>query len=552
MDPSDLGNAFVNRLVSGIKEKTVRIAEQRLGQALNVQETPQEAVLAFISSSVTSGAARLDVRVETNDLVLTHDGKMLHPTDIDSMLQGRANSLSDLARGLQLHLAEKGAKLELSFVSAQGMHQASLQHSTLPKIADADLNELKLSGMTTRVRLVGSGNYRRVNQALGNELPEIALIRRRCLFAPLEIVINGKALDRHAHLPLSLLTGEKFHRDPSLAVAAFPSFPGQGTLVDLSHVAPLLQSIQSGICGIARTSTEACWYQLKDGVARPMADIAWPSRTWGFVGFTDTGSGATETDINTLTAQMTRALFELVRKGELNGQDNIVEALSFLERQRATLLSLGSTAIDIDRTFLSLREATCPSSDPRVLNSRLELAGSLESQGEDQEASEHYAEILPVWENEALNHFDKYRFEEGATLWQKALALHEKIGTDPLTLAEKNLRLAEIGKEQRLGCAEPSYRRALSLLESSDQPDLPKRLRALLGLAEVLKRNRVVTDSLRYAEQAHRLQLELDGGNETKHLVPILKLQGELHDLLGDYVRSTDFEQKALLLKFRR
>ncbi len=552
MDPSDLGNAFVNRLVSGIKEKTVRIAEQRLGQALNVQESPEEAVLAFISASVTSGAARLDVRVENNDLVLTHDGKMLHPAEVDNLVQGKTSPHCNLARGLRLHLAEKGSKLEVSFVSALGMHHALLQHSSAPKIGEADLSELKLSGMTTRIRLVGNGNYRRVSQALGNELPEIALMRRRCLFVPIDIIINGKALDRYDHIPTSLLTGVKFHRDPNQALASPPSSPTQGTLVDLSHVAPQLQSIQSGICGIARTSAEAGWYRLRDGVAHPLADIPWPSRTWGFVVLTETDSRLTETDINTLTAQMSQALFDIVRKGELSNQDTVVEALTFLERQRGTLLSLGSTAIEIDRTFLALREASCPSSDPRVLNSRLELAGSLESQGQDSEANQHYAEILPIWENEALNHFDKYRFEEGASLWQKALALHEKIGTDPVLLSEKHLKLAEIGKEQRLGCAEPSYRRALSLLDAADQPDLSKRLRALLGLAEVLKRNRVVTDSLRYAEQAHRLQLELDSGNETKNLVPILKLQGELHDLLGDYVLSTDFEQRALLLKFQR
>ena len=41
-------------------------------------------------------------------------------------------------------------------------------------------------------------------------------------------------------------------------------------------------------------------------------------------------------------------------------------------------------------------------------------------------------------------------------------------------------------------------------------------------------------------------------GKETRDLVPVLKLQAEIYDLMNDYSRSTDFEQKAMLLKFRR
>ena len=60
---------------------------------------------------------------------------------------------------------------------------------------------------------------------------------------------------------------------------------------------------------------------------------------------------------------------------------------------------------------------------------------TIRGEGNAEEAHRQYAEVLPIWESEALNHFDKYRFEEGAALWQKALMLHEKLGTEPSKVA---------------------------------------------------------------------------------------------------------------------
>ena len=137
-------------------------------------------------------------------------------------------------------------------------------------------------------------------------------------------------------------------------------------------------------------------------------------------------------------------------------------------------------------------------------------------------------------------------------LWQRALSLREKLGTDPNDLVDKYVYLAEIGREQRMGFAEQAFRRALQLHRNCGVDNKEREYKILLGLAQVLKKNRVLTESLKLAETAQQLMQELHDGRETKALVPVLKLQAEIHDLLNDYGRSTEFEQKAMLLKFKR
>lgn len=552
MDNAEQTGGIMGRLVSEFKDRTIKLAEDQLRKVLpTTQETPEEAVLGFVASAVAAGAQRLEVRVESNDLLLTHDGKMLHPTEVSGLRRGSATH-RELSQALRLHLASPEGKIEVQFLSPIGMHKAAFSGSGEPALSAADLGDLKLARMTTRIILRGTGNYRRVNQAMGNELPEFGLIRRRCFMAPLDLQLSGRSLTRYTGLPVSLVTGSNFHTDSAQALAGLPSSPSLGLNADLSDLAGRLQSIKAGVCGIAKNPAEAGWYRVVQGVARPLLEAAWPARTWGLVVLHDeTSAERVSAEVDLLAAGLVRELYEAYSTAS-SVHEVSEEILGFLEQQRALLQTIGLAQIDLDRTFLKLRQTCSPSSDPRVLNSRLELASSLEARGESEEALAQYGKVLPVWESEALNHFDKYRFEEGAAVWQKSLMLHEKLGTPAAELAAKNLKLAEIGKEQRLGFAEQAYRRALQLYRSLPQSRPAEELTALLGLAEVLKKNRVLTDSLRYAEEAEKAQLALSEGKETRELVPILKLQAELHDMLGDYGRSTELEQKALLLKFRR
>lgn len=545
--------SFLGRLASSLKDKTIKIAESHLIKTLQSENTPDEAILGLVSSAVAAGAQRLEVRVENNDLVLTHDGRLLNINEVER-LPSPVGSIAELSQALLLHLSSEGAKVILQFISPLGMHSANLIGTKSPNLSDADLNDLKLAKMTTRLYLCGTGNYRRINQAMGNELPEVLLIRRRAFLAPLEITISGKVLPTANSLPPSFLTTTSFGGTPYKTLTTIASLPELGQRVDLQHVNPHLQAVSSGLCGVAINAAESGWYQLHQGVARPLTGVAESPQTWGYLVLRDDAKGeALATDIALLSSQMLNALYQGITTSihsTISSTTN--DILAYLEKERQTLIALGHNAVDLDQTFLSLRANSAPSSDPKLLNNRLDLATSLEMAGRLEESKEQYAQVLPIWESEALNHFDKYRYSEGAALWQKALQLHEKLGTDPNEIAAKYLKLAKIGKDQRLGFAEQSYRRALQILRSLSPHNRTHELEALLGLAEVLKKNRVLTESLHFAEDAEKLQIELCGGKETKDLVPLLKLQAEIYGLLDDYAHSTELEQRALLLKFRR
>ena len=539
-------SGIVNRFVSGIKEKTVKFAESKLQKS--IQEVPEEAILGFVASAVRLGAQRLEVRIQGTDLVLAHDARKISEAVAGQLHRG-VEGLPELSKAFRLHLGHEEGAIQLGFLTENGMFCGTYKGFAAPKIEQADLNDMVLGKITTRIILKGSGNYRRVNQAMGNELPEVSLIRKRCFLTPLDIVISGRPLERYTKLPESLVTGTNFEREHHQTLSTMISTPSQGTVVNLSHLAPQLRAISAGMCGISRSGADAGWFHLANGIARPLPNINWPSRSWGYVAISDMSLGSLlEAEISLLIKALTASLFEAIQH---KTSDRAEEALSYLEANRATLSEAGHAPVDQDRVFLRLRELLSPSSDPRVLNSRLELAASLEAAGKSDESQELYADVLPIWESEALNHFDKYRYEEGAALWQRALSLREKLGTDQNELADKYLYLAEVGKEQRLGFAEQSFRRCLQLIRICGVEDKEREYKVLLGLAQVLKKNRVLTESLRLAEEAQKLMTEIRG-KETRDLVPVLKLQAEIYDLMNDYSRSTDFEQKAMLLKFKR
>jgi len=547
MDSPQSKDSIVGRLVSGFKERTVQLAQSKLGGT--VEGLPEEAVLGLVASAVRLGATRLEVRTQGNDLVITHNAKQLSENEVKQLHRG-VQSLPELSKAFRLLCGEEKSSLELQFLTETDMLSASFSGFSAPTLAQVDLNDLKLGEMTTRFLLKGKGNYRRVNQAMGNELPEVNLIRKRCFLAPLDLVVAGRNLDRYSRLPESLITGSNFENEHHPALSTLAATPSQGVAADLGHLKGKLRAIQAGVCGIAANAGDSGWFQLVNGIARPLPDLPSATRTWGFISLYDTAQIETlNQDVQLLTHALTNELFSSVRT---NAGSKAEESLSFLEQNREVLASAGHTQVEIDRTFLSLRERISPSSDPRVLNNRLELASSLEASGKTEESEKLYKEVLPVWESEALNHFDKYRYEEGAALWQRALSLREKLGTDAGTLADKYLYLAEIGRDQRLGFAEQAFRRSLQFLRACETRDKEREYRVLLGLAQILKKNRILTESLRLAEEAQQCQLEINDGRETKALVPVLRLQAEIHDLMNDYGKSTEFEQKAMLLKFKR
>ena len=120
MDSSQPNQSIVNRFVSGFKEKTVKLAESKLAGVFT-EEVPDEAILGFVASAVVLGAQRLEVRVQANDLILTHDGRKLTEAEATNLHRG-VQSLPELSKGARLHLGkDKNGQLEIHFLTETDM-----------------------------------------------------------------------------------------------------------------------------------------------------------------------------------------------------------------------------------------------------------------------------------------------------------------------------------------------------------------------------------------------------------------------------------------------
>ena len=123
---------IMSRLVSGLRDKTAQMAEEKLRKVVGVSDSPEEAILGLVASAVSAGAGRLEIRVESNDLILTHDGKMLHPTEVGGLARQSQNR--DLAQALRLQLGNPENKVELEFISPLGMHKIAYHAKGLTRV----------------------------------------------------------------------------------------------------------------------------------------------------------------------------------------------------------------------------------------------------------------------------------------------------------------------------------------------------------------------------------------------------------------------------------
>ena len=115
--------SIVNRLVSGLKEKTVKLAESKLQGTFQLAEVPEESILGFVESAVHLGAQRLEVRIQGNDLFISHVCKKLTETEISQLNRG-TQDLPFLSKAFRVHLGKDDGQTELHILTDIGMSAA--------------------------------------------------------------------------------------------------------------------------------------------------------------------------------------------------------------------------------------------------------------------------------------------------------------------------------------------------------------------------------------------------------------------------------------------
>ena len=134
---------------------------------------------------------------------------------------------------------------------------------------------------------------------------------------------------------------------------------------------------------------------------------------------------------------------------------------------------------------------------------------------------------------------------------RRALELEEGLPEPPADLAQRYGELATLVKDNRLPGAEELYQRSLALQQKQPQASPESALKLLFELADRHRSNR------RYAEaelEARKVlaMAEAQFGAEGKEIVPYLKLLADILKSCNRYSEATDFESRAMTLRFKR
>lgn len=158
--------------------------------------------------------------------------------------------------------------------------------------------------------------------------------------------------------------------------------------------------------------------------------------------------------------------------------------------------------------------------------------------------------LIPLLRASGENHLRKHRVAEATALLRRALELEEQLPEPPDNLHERYHQLAVLVKEHRLPGAEDLFQKAIALRRTQPDASPELELQSLYELADRHRANRRHAEAELQARKALELAEKLHG--EGKALVPYLKLLADILKASNRYGEATDYESRAMLLKFKR
>ena len=134
---------------------------------------------------------------------------------------------------------------------------------------------------------------------------------------------------------------------------------------------------------------------------------------------------------------------------------------------------------------------------------------------------------------------------------KRALEMEEQLPDPPADLAQRYHELAVLVKEHRLPGAEELFQKALALQQQTPESSPTATLQSYFELADRHRANRRLAEAEVQARKALELAEQVHG-KESKELVPFLKLLADILKSANRYSDATDFESRAMLLRFKR
>ncbi|MCA9790460.1 MAG: tetratricopeptide repeat protein, partial [Candidatus Eremiobacteraeota bacterium] len=523
---------------------------------------PSAYVLRFVAAAMAAGATFVDIRNDADDFILEYNGRPFSERDLSVLSGGLIPAHSPqplrlLAVGVGAAFkANAEAVVVESWLGSNGYALSATPSA--PALKALSTHFSNNPDVTVRVRLRERGRLRKVTKFVSKfsgMLPEAAVIWQRCRCAPATIKVNGRVLDETIELGPCLVYRSlvRSQGEPGFR----PTRPTTG-LSD-EQVSP---GAFSAALGILPRSEQASGLEVViHGVSYPTphnlgfhgarAVVVCPALTLNDDGSAPANDQTFQDLLEGLRRQfeqMAQHLFENIERLPQPQQLEAAQLLDELALKTAEPAVLGA----LYRKSLAVREAQLRPTDSQLMESRLRLADLLHAQGNEEGAAEIYRRIIPVWDGEAQNHLAKHRYQEGIETRLRALELLERISPpDDPALGDKYHDFAEVCREHRHAKAELFYRRAVAMRRATVAEHPMKLAESLYGLADIYTRQKMLTEAEPVAKEALEL-VERSHGVDCKQSVNYLKLLGKIYDGLGDYAGSTDYQRRAMMLKYKR
>ncbi|MBT9586982.1 tetratricopeptide repeat-containing protein [bacterium] len=553
-------------LIQAVGRHSGQAARDLLYQAR--AEDPSHFVLQLVAAAVACRSSRIQVRNDELDLVVECNGTAPPPTAIADMYGSfEATSKDERTRYLSLGLNSAFAtgigQLELeTWDGRQGIRLILTPSSQSHQLLKVD--PFQGQGWSLRVRCLQRSKFmslaRAVNQlSKANGPPECQAVRERCAWAGPEVIVDRFPVNEEVAPGRVLMWAWLQPEQPMPHVEFRFARPRLGSeLQDVPKV-PFYALVSIGALSFDWTGVRAVvnGVTLPPGLPLSFRDVSVVLSAPDLepdVNFTGLRTNSTlETILEILTAVSARMAREMLDRRENIGFDQAELASRIFEdlsqyyhrnnQQEASLHALGAC--------LELREQVLGATHPDLVDGWTQLLDINRKIGNAEAVRPIQQRLIPLLRASGENHLRKHRVGDATALLKRALEMEEQLPEPPANLAQSYHELAVLVKEHRLPGSEELFQKALSLQQGAPNASPESTLKSFYELADRHRANRRLAEAEIQARKALELAEQVHG-RESKELVPFLKLLAEILKAANRYSDATDFESRAMTLRFKR
>ncbi len=260
-----------------------------------------------------------------------------------------------------------------------------------------------------------------------------------------------------------------------------------------------------------------------------------------------------ETTLEIIETTAARLAAQMLQRRELIGFDQAELCSRIFEDLSRFYITKGRQDLSLQalQGSLELREQVLGGTHPDLVDGWSELLELNRQVGNQEAVLPIQQRLVPLLRASGENHLRKHRVGEAALLLKRALEMEEQLPQPPAGLAQRYHELAVLVKEHRLAGSEELFQKSLQLQQSCPSASPESALQSLFELADRHRSNRRLAEAELQARDA-LAKAEQVFGQESKELVKYLKLLAEILRAANRYGEATDFESRAMLLRFKR